>query len=58
MLDTLRFYARNNHFLPNSLKDASMEEFNSYLVEHKQEIYREILDEIERYCYECKEETD
>ena len=57
LLDTLRFYAWNNHFLPDSLKDASMEEFNSYLAAHKQEVYKEILDEIEHYCHECADET-
>ena len=58
LLDTLRFYARNNHYLPDSLKDASMEEFNSYLAAHKQEVYKEILDEIKHYCHESIEETD
>lgn len=45
-LDDLQFMASNNCILPDSLAEATMDEFRAYCKEHRDEI----LDEIESEC--------
>ena len=45
-LGDLQFLAENNRLLPDSLAEATMDEFRAYCKEHRDEI----LDEIEREC--------
>ena len=45
-LGDLQFLAENNRLLPDSLAEATMDEFRAYCKEHRDEI----LDEIESEC--------
>jgi hypothetical protein len=45
-LGDLQFLAQNNRLLPDSLAEATMDEFRAYCKEHRDEI----LDEIESEC--------
>ena len=45
-LGDLQFLAQNNRLLPDSLAEATMNEFRAYCKEHRDEI----LDEIESEC--------
>ena len=45
-LSDLQFLAKNNRLLPDSLAEATMDEFRAYCKEHRDEI----LDEIESEC--------
>jgi hypothetical protein len=45
-LGDLQFLAENNRLLPDTLSEASLEEFRAYCQEHRDEI----LDEIEQEC--------
>ena len=47
-LGDLQFLAQNNRLLPDSLAEATMDEFRAYCKEHRDEI----LDEIEADCKE------
>ena len=58
LLDTLRFMAEIDYIIPNSLKDASMEEFVSYLTEHKQEVYKKVFDVMDESYRDCKSVLD
>lgn len=58
ILETLRFMAEIDYIIPNSLKDASMEEFVSYLTEHKQEVYKKVFDVMDESYRDCKSVLD
>ena len=45
-LGDLQFLAENNRLLPDSLAEATMDEFRAYCKEHRDEI----LDEIQQEC--------
>lgn len=45
-LSDLQFLARNNRLLPDTLAEATIDEFRAYCKEHRDEI----LDEIESEC--------
>ena len=45
-LGDLQFLAENNRLLPDTLSEASLDEFRAYCKEHRDEI----LDEIEQEC--------
>ena len=45
-LGDLQFLAENNRLLPDTLSEASLDEFQAYCKEHRDEI----LDEIEQEC--------
>lgn len=50
-LGDLQFLAQNNRLLPDSLAEASLDEFKAYCKEHRDEI----LDEIEADCKEYQD---
>ena len=48
-LGDLQFLAENNRLLPDSLAEATMDEFRAYCKEHRDEILNEIEQECQNY---------
>ena len=48
-LGDLQFLAENNRLLPDSLAEATMDEFRAYCKEHRDEILNEIEQECQDY---------
>ena len=52
LLETLRFLAENGRFFPESMKEASKDEFRAYLKENEETIFSTIKEEAEAYYEE------
>ena len=52
LLETLRFLAENGRFFPESMKEASLDEFQTHLKKNEEEIFSTIKKEAEAYYEE------
>ena len=57
-LDDLQFLAWNNNLFPESLQQATLEEFRAYANEHREEILKDIQGTCEGYIEEYSEYVD
>ena len=57
-LGDLQFLAENNRLLPESLKEATMDEFRTYCKEHREKILNEIEGDCREYLIAYSEYTE